>query len=1460
MVVEVLGEGTSITELGDGLPVEKEKPKSLTRQRNEDHNSVLVTGKTSDALTAEDVAEVKAIADNTVASSVEKVLAEGDESAPEALDTLRSQSNKAKLVSPEDFFAVQLRSLQNQEETDLESLTALKIQYTMQAIDEAVANRTNEYGGVVNFVDRFLVYEPFYESFLKFFGKSDFKLADQFTDAITGSMTFDEFKVFMDEQVNVSLGEGAFVEGNPQALEELRAIALSLGNQDPLTVSWMFAMLDVVPALGGGVKAAGKALVKGSEKAAAKAVVKAPEAVVKEVVESGPTVATQVGRAARSAEKAEEAAVKIAAKTDDPENVATLGPKALNPVSPKAPFHPTVQSGVADTTVKTLLRDVTDYVKRALSGGMDEARVSDFISARTQQLNSVMNRSLNNFAFDPLKGILKVTYGRADNGLGLSKRQAEEVAKKLPEAKVVPDGEGKFLVEVDQFVDPDALVKDLDGVEKITGLVSKISATLMKATGTLSTYARDTKLLSSMAERAETGVAKIAGKVQREIEADVKKLSAKEMDRVGSVISKLQSEELARQKTWLTEQQFSDEWAKDFGTPPSQKVIDGYNAIVKASNYSYAVRAGLLIGLMHRTGFRSINLRLGGVTDTYVGRQLDSLPDDAEFVVKAGSGELVRVKDLKDKPRNVFKVGIELEGGYGSTRYVIDTDSIKALEPVDVLGYNAGGPRINPDGDYFVTLMGEDGNVINVALSASTRKQAAKAQEQLDRLIKAVNDGSLTDDLVEANTEWNKLITTKDDFIKFLDDAQINPAKVDHVAYKMRDENVFRTGDDTFVPGASLDDFYMVQNKRNNKVLTHFGGERTYNENPVKSILSQVNTSSRDLAYSQYNQTALVSIGRKVKSIVNKDGGNKAYVGWQDRDYLDVLEEARFSSTSDPEITRLKELKRIFELRTGADGLGDQTIRNLTGWVSENIFKGRSKLGDPLNTANKFSFYATFLFDPFQTVMQGLHSTVVTTMAGPIDGPMGLMLGWDLMSSLKLKRGADLEAFYVTHSKKFGMTPDELKDTRELFVDMARYEITTDSLVEGFKEGGSGVLRPRTEAGRVAMHTTDKVWDVGSKYGMVFFNKGEQVSRVSAFGVAAIKRFKAKTGHRMNSPQSRDWVSAKEQAYSLRMTQTNKTAVQQGIGKAPFQFHSFMFKSFEGVMVGKGLTAGERLALFGMLAPIYGTVGMGLANSQPVVAALNHFLPPDQKVEPGSEAEEFVRRGMLDALASWAGVDTAIADRMSVIDGIQQLYHNFNEKTFTEFALGAGGGKTVDTATSLANSLSYFVRGDHNLAEMEMLEAFRQIKVVDSVVKAKNLYFHNILKTKTGKVIKGIDMPLAEQILVAAGLPMQKIEDLYNTDSIVYASRREVKEVGKEVDKLIHNYWLEDDPEKKRAHLNSAAALIEWSRLTDPQKDRMKKKFWSGPKGKGVSWKMYNDLVRMGLGYEAEQLAKTFSE
>ena len=1461
-----LGQELSFGTLGEEP---EKKVKAPEKDKFRDQHSIVVTGKLSDELTLEDTARIHAEGSMAVRASLDKSI-EDERPVGEAAEHAIDQSKKATLLNVNDYVAAQVESLRNEDETSLESMSALKVQYIIEAIDITLQEQTNQYGVIANFADRYFVYEPLYESWLKIFGDSDLELADEIFGKIAGSTTVDEFKTYFDDLIEFTLKEGALLDKSPEALAELQTIALTMGNKDVLEVMQIYALVDVlgwVPIAGqvakSGARGLSKVAVSGARRAllknAMEVAAKAPSKTVNEVVESGPTVATQVGRSARSIEKAEEAAVKIAGHTDDVENLGTLGPMANNPVSGKAPFHPTVQSGIEDTTAKTLTGELLEYARRALSGGLDVDAVASATRKRVEYLSgSVFNRSLHNYSFDPLTGRLNTTFGRVDNGQPLSKSQAERLAKRIPEAKVVPSSEkGKFLVEVEDVINTDDLVFNLDPASTITGMVSKTVAEAMRGMGTLSTYARDVDRLSSLAERAETGLAKVEGKILKELEKDMKKLSGKQIEDVGEVISILQSEDLVRQKSWLTEDQFIIEWAKLHGKPPSQKVIDGYHATVQASELAYMVQSTLLIGRMHNQGFRSIRITLNKTSDHYVAKKVSQIPEDVEYVWNAADGQLIKRSNI-GTPRNIFKVADELEGGWGSTRYVVDTDEIHHLEPTDVLGYNAGGPRTNPTAEYFVVLFSEANEVLNVTLSASTRKQAETATRQMSLLIDAEKAGNLSDDVVKANNDWNPLIETADEFSKFVKERGIDVDKVSTTRFKMRGDTAFVSEGDTFVQGGTLDDFHLFHNKRKDKVLTHFGGERTYNDNPIKSIMSQVNTSSRKLAYTQYNQAATVSLGRKVKNILDPQGA--IHKGYTDKDYLDLLDTLKAGSAT-PEIRRLKELKRIFELRSGAKGFGDETLERWMQNISEGIqdaTKIDMRVGNPVGLANRYSFFKTFVFDPFQLILQGLHAPVIMVMAGT-DGVKGAHLGWKLMGSLDLKPGKVMDEWLKKHAKSFDMSVEELREARQLFVDIARYEITSESIAESY-QGAAGALRPRSKTGRATTHSVGKVWDKTRDTGMVFFNKGEQVSRTTGFGAALMKYRKQFPGESLTTPKARDWISAKEQAYTLRMSQTNRGAIQQGIGKMPTQFMSHMFRSSESVLLGKGLSIPERVKLALMLAPVYGTVGMGLSNSDSMVAALNYFLPDDSQITPGSEAEEFIRRGVYDGLMDWAfGLDTAIADRMSVLDGVRQTLRSFQEESLIEALLGAGGGGTAQTLSNLSKSAWFMMNGRSQSSQIELIEAFRQIKFIDSTTKAYYLYRHSLLKTRTGKVTRDMDVSLAETILVATGIPIQKIEDLYNTDTVRYQSIREFKETKKHFDKLVTEFWLTDDRGKKVSIAREMEAMLEYMPFTDKQKKTLTNGLWS-PKGKKVDAKMIRGLIEMGLDYEARQLVATFGE
>ena len=172
-----------------------------------------------------------------------------------------------------------------------------------------------------------------------------------------------------------------------------------------------------------------------------------------------------------------------------------------------------------------------------------------------------------------------------------------------------------------------------------------------------------------------------------------------------------------------------------------------------------------------------------------------------------------------------------------------------------------------------------NGKPLKVALSASSTNSAAQAAEQIGNIYRAMRANSLTNDIVRSNNKWYPAMTTIDDFNEFVTGAGL---RLDEdglqFATKRRDENIFTAGqEDAFVPNASLSEFAIFSNRRNDRPLMHFGGRSTANDNPIHAVVNQANTESRKLAFSNYNDAIQVSLGKKIKQLSDPNSANVDY-------------------------------------------------------------------------------------------------------------------------------------------------------------------------------------------------------------------------------------------------------------------------------------------------------------------------------------------------------------------------------------------------------------------------------------------------------------------------------------------------------------------------------------------------------------------------------------------------------
>lgn len=1433
----------------------QEDPRSASVERRES----AILGATGSLPEETDLAisEVSNRVNKSLALTVSNYVEEEKE-VQEAAEDITDQAQKGSdLITLQDYFDNSFHAMDNPTLTSAANLASIKYQLTVERLTDAIQQRTAETGAgtVINWLDRYLLRQVPIGAFEQLTMKRK-NVSEEFARAIAGNMTVAEYEELLDSRLEEYLEQGFLFSNNPMAASDLLQTIQDFGNDDMAVTEAIMGAVDLFPFALGTFQIGGKA-VSGVKKVDE---VRKISKVLNDISKS-PTASTRAG-ALNGAEAATETAEKIASRTDDPENLASMGPSIVDPLSDNAPIRPLGSAAANNYTATRVTQEAFEYIRRTTGDIYNNNLIDTYIATRVSNISESINRGVINIKLNQDQNKLTMLFGNPRTGKPMTKKAAERYIEDMPEATVVPMGNNRFAVEISEVVPMDDFIKtdkysELLNVENVTG---KVFAKLFKQLPTSGYHLIDNADATNLAYRSENAAVRLT-QLNKPYVEKINKLSGRELDDAGEIIKKLQSEDLASQRNWYSDDDFIDRWkATHKGKAPSPKVMEGYRALVNLSDHTYQLRATSLVRRMQANGYRRITVNLEG-KDTYLAAQkLDGLPANVNEFIDAQTGARFTRDDYDGPIANVFKIEMDI----GGVQHVVDTRLVRPLEPEDVLGYNAGGPRINPEATDFVVLLDVDGKPLKVALSASSTKSATLAADQLNNLYRAMKAGRLSDDLVEVNNSWNPSLTTERAFRQWTEENKIFLDGDDlQFATKRRDEPVF-TGQnqEAFVPNGTLTEFAMFSNRRNDKPLTHFGGLATANDNPIGGILNQVSTESRRLAFSNYTDAIQVSLGKKIKQIADPNSSNKDY-----RAYYRNIENYLPKDSSSAIIRTIYQRKRITDLRMGAAGFGDRWVERIAQDASNLVYDTigvKFNAGNPSHLLTNYGFKSTFFGDPFQTILQAAHSVNVVAMAGVDDGIKGAVMGRFLLKSLKLD-GPQLDIMVTRMADQFGYTKKEMQEIRELFIDSARYEVDPTNVAEGFQAPTNSLSRANKKTSRVITNTLNKGWEKTMNAGMFFFNKGEQITRVTSFG-AAVRKWKSQNPDvSILSPQGRAWVTNKEQAYSLNMTNMSKGDIQQGLLRVPAQFYSYMLRSFEGIFIGKDLTPAERMKLAVMVGPFYGMTGIGLSSTtSSAIDAFNSYLPEDFQVEAGSDAYRFIKNGPIDALFAWAddtlfgdqAPEVSVASRVSLGDGVMDTFRNYRDANIFETIGGAGGGKAGSTLVDFAQTLGAIKRGDDVLVNEKTLELFRNFKFVDNLSKAYGIWQHGVYSSKTGARVDA-NFTSMDALFTAAGIPLEEVQQVYDSKDIIYNTNATYRAYSKEIDNRINLFWdAVNDRNAEKANEILESIHLSVSRMTGlpPElRDKLRNQVLQGFSGT-TTFEQVQKLRRMGLDVEAEQL------
>ncbi len=1450
-----------ITFLGDDKkPAVKEEQDA--RSPSVERRELAVIGATGKTIEASDniPAEIANKVNQTLSTTVNNYTQEATD-VDMAVEELQDQADKgADLMSITDYFDNSFHAMDNPYFTRAENLASIKYQMVVEKITDAIQVRTADTtaGSVINWLDRYLLRQ------LPIGAWEDLTLkrktvSEEFARAISGDMPIKDFETFLDSRVDEYLEQGFFFGENPEALKDLLATIEKFGTDDGLDDA-LIGAVDLLPFVGLATQGLSKTAKVAKNINQARRISRTLNRISR-----SPTPATRAG-AINGPEAATEVAENIARVSDEPENLANMGPSLTDAVGDNAPVRPLGAAASFNHTAQQLTDETFSYLRRAVGDIYDDELVTNYLATRVASLSESLNRGVIDIKLDTDTEKLTVLLGHPRTGRAMTRDAAERHAEDFPEATVVAISEdaGAYAIQVDEVIKMDDFIKTdkYAELQHVEGVTSKIFRKIFQRLPTSGSHLIDNADATNLAYRSESAAVRL-NQLNAPMIKKINSLSARELDDVGDILTRLQSRDEASHRNWYTEDEFTDRWKADHqGRAPSQKVLDGYKALVDLSDHTYHVRAVSMIRRLHNNNFRRITVNVGGEEKFLAGKRKDSLPSDVTEFIDAETGVRFTRAEYDGPMANVFELDMDI----GGITHVVDTRTIKPLEPEDVLGYNAGGSRINPEASDFVVFLDADGKPLKVALSASSSKSAALAREQMNNIYSAMKTGNLTNAIVRSNNKWNPELQTVEDFDAFLSDNGLRLDTNDiQIATKTRDESVFSTGDDAIVPnGTSYTEFSMFANRRNNRPLTHFGGTVTANDNPINSILNQTNTESRRLAFANYNDAIQVSLGKKIKEIADPNSPDLDYRKYY-RNAEQYLGDPK--KVSDPLVRKIFERKKITDLRLGAEGFGDAFANRMSQGMSNIIYDTagiKFNAGNPAHFLTNYGFKTTFLLDPFQFLLQSAHSINIVGMAGLDDGIKGAVMGKFLLQSLKID-GRELDLMVNRMATQFGYTADEMKEIRQLFIDSARYEIDPTNLVEGYIDSSNSVSRGRSKRSRVVGNSVGKVWEKTMNSGMFFFNKGEQISRVTGFGAAVRKWKKENPDLSILSPEGRSWVTNKEQAYTLNMTNMSRADIQQGILRVPTQFYSYMLRSFEGVFIGKDLSDLERIRLAAMIGPFYGMTGIGATSlTSSTVDAFNAYLPDSFQVEEGSDAYRLIKNGPIDAIFAWAddtllgdaAPEVSIASRVSLGDGVVDTFRNYRDANVAEIIGGAGGGKAGDTLVDFAQVLGAITRGDDILLTERTVELFRNLKFIDNTAKAVGIFRHKIYTSKTATRVDA-NFTNMDALFAALGIPLEEVQQVYDSNSVYYNTNRIYNKISKEIGPRVDLFWdkvNEGDAERAKEILDSIhLSVSRINGLPDELRDRLREQVMNGFKSK-TTWERVKQLRRMGLETEAEQL------
>lgn len=763
----------------------------------------------------------------------------------------------------------------------------------------------------------------------------------------------------------------------------------------------------------------------------------------------------------------------------------------------------------------------------------------------------------------------------------------------------------------------------------------------------------------------------------------------------------------------------------------SEDEAAAYFAARQVRMVSYHLRNGEMVRALKAEGMKEIEFL--GTGERYAGRVLEQQEAGqalGKIIYDVGEGKpyVVSSQTIEDS----YKAGkrivrlkqpVRMENGKHYSHVLVDESSASAREITTALHYRPGEfSRIYSD-QYFITVkkMAEvDGQVKEISETVRTAASPREATEFVEAHRKAIDGlfkGTISDvELEKLVGKYGPIDELKERFMKGELDGY---ASMDFHYTRNREEFLNGSISEAMTNGR------LFTSKRSDKLFS-VDRDRVNTLDVFKSLEHEVSNISRVVNISMWRENMIRKWVNTFGDMLPQRSGNDV------ADFF-AASGARFTKGT-PEAQFAERTHRYILRQIGVKNDEERMWEGLTRVLTEKMFTGNEaieSLGAKIRQKSWLGFIRNVnfnfnlgMFNPAQLLVQA-NGAATAFILSPLHGAKAAMTFPLLRMALMSDRPDVWRRFaQIEKLKNLGLSNEAE------FVELVR-AVRKTGIIDNLKstalwnleEGALNIFAgyPRRA---VQSHT-------------MFFNRGEEFSRLVSFDVARREWMAANPGRAWNTDEALKHIVVRMDDLTQNMTKANLARFQEGVLSIPLQFAQYNIKLAANVMTafakggkGRGFTRREATQLMVGHILLYGAAGNGL------YMLADEFLGTELKDQLTPEQKELIAQGavswaldMLAEVATGEGAKVAMGSRLGSFDYWQRLAEGIYkpEANFFEALLGP----TVSSARRMGAvvDIARLWHKDPDVTGQDVLEGFanfgvEQVASLRNAAKAYLYYQH----------------------------------------------------------------------------------------------------------------------------------------